>query len=179
MRAWNRTQAFEWYHFLYNCEWPLTKISRSRHCLTLNIDIVTRECGLTHTYSRVSFRMTSVTRSIARLLCDSWTSCWYSYCLTNTCEQLFLLLYSTEMTVIWCWARLVSDSWVSLSWTILIQARRWSTSLRTTWKTSDPEEYSRTSRPVTWGRLYRTLLHRIRSHGRRSSTISKQLSCLE
>jgi len=29
------------------------------------------------------------------------------------CEQLFLLLYSTRRTVIWCWAWPVSDSWVS------------------------------------------------------------------
>jgi len=32
---------------------------------------------------------------------------------TSSCELLFLLLYSTERTVIWRWPRPVSDSRVS------------------------------------------------------------------
>ena len=68
-------------------ERPLAPISRSRHYLMLNLRNGTRYTvsmeyrDLHMPYSRVSFRMTlnqlvkSMTRSVARSLCDSWASC--------------------------------------------------------------------------------------------------------
>jgi len=72
-------------------EWLLTQFSGSRHYLTLNISETVRDTDIVSTkywqgltpFSRMSFPMTlndlvkySMTRNIARFLCDSWASCY-------------------------------------------------------------------------------------------------------
>jgi len=90
MWIWNRTQAFDWYHF-NDLERPITQISRSRHYLISEPvpNIYSYNGILIGTYTRPTqgchfewpwvilsdLAKYLMTQNITRSLCDSWACC--------------------------------------------------------------------------------------------------------